>query len=209
MPPDKRSFGSIGRRSDGYDRRVMTVAGEHTLRGQGASAWPGTLALALQTDVDIEPSAFVDLAVDLAEVASLHARLIESRWIDEPAQVGSRAWFALTIPPSLSVLRPMIGDPRGELTLVEYQQGKRVRYVIDSPRVAGDIELVATSGKDVQSVAVTASLWAKARLARLATVAFARPAELVIARAALRTLARAEMRLHDASAADVTATRSR
>jgi hypothetical protein len=171
--------------------KVMIAAGEHALRARDLSRPPGTLSVDIETDVDVEPGALIGFAIDLDELRSLHPRLADARWLDEPAKIGSRAEVVVTMPRSLNVLRPIVGATRGVFTLVEYEPDRSVRYAIDSPRVTGDVQLVVDEGRASRSVEVHGTLHAKARLARLASIPFTGAAELVVARAARRTLARA------------------
>ncbi len=97
----------------------------------------------------------------------------------------------MTVPTSLKVLYPIIGATRGLFTLVEHEPDRNVRYAIDFPRAAGEVQLVVDGNCAKRAVELRGALHAKAKLARLASVPFAGAADLVIARAARRTLARA------------------
>jgi hypothetical protein len=171
--------------------KVMIAAGEHALRARDLSRPSGTMSVCIETDIEVKPGALVGLAVDLDELRNLHPRLADARWLDEPAKLGSRAEIAVTMPTSLNVLQPIIGAARGLFTLVEYEPDRSVRYVVDSPRITGDVQLIVDESRTGRSVEIRGALHAKTRLARLASIPFTGAAELVLARAARRTLARA------------------
>ncbi len=123
---------------------------------------------------------------------ALHPRLLDARWLDEPARIGSRVEFAVELPPALSLLQPIVGTPRGVLTLVDCQEGQRVQYRLDADRLAGYVELVADRGGPERAVVVSGALWATSSLARTLLAPVSSIAELALARAARRTLARAD-----------------
>jgi hypothetical protein len=154
----------------------------------------GALAIHVRMDVEVDPSLLVDLAVDLDALLALHPRVVGARWLDEPVRPGSRAEITVEIPPSLSLLRPIVGIPQGVLTLLDHQPGERARYRLDATRVAGEVELVAGPPGD-GTVAVSARLWPRSPLARVAFAPSASVAEVVMTRSARRTLARADATL--------------
>jgi hypothetical protein len=144
----------------------------------------------VRTEVRADPALFVALAVDLDRMRTLHPGLLAARWLDEPATAGSRAEIAVAIPPALSLVQLIVGAPRGVLTLADHQPGRRVRYLLDTDRVAGTVELVA--GRAEPFVVVSGTLWARSTLARAAMAPAAGVAQLALARSARRTLVRAD-----------------
>ena len=152
----------------------------------------GAVRIEVHAAVRAEPSRFVELSVDLAQLRELHPRLLEADWLDAPAVPGSRAEICVALPAALGLLTPIVGRPQGTLTLLDHRPGRGVRYRLDADRVEGVVELVAHPSPAAPAVTVRGGLWAKAPLARAAMVPAAALLDPAMTAAVRRTVVRAD-----------------
>jgi len=129
----------------------------------------GAVIFATEVAVPVSRDELCALATDLPRYAAVEPRLQEARWLDASApRAGSSAAVVGEIPFKVSIVRRVIGHPRGTAVLDEYTPPRRLVYSLDTERASGRMEIAFRDAPDGCVVAVDGWILPRSALGQLA-----------------------------------------